>query len=153
MEKLRDFLVTDRTAEDVAAGNGKGTYHAEDLNRVLRACAWLAGRLEERGYRVDGEFFPAALVSAAAAPAVGGRVRGALGYIGETVTVRAEPEENFRFLGWQEDGETVSSSLEYSFIAERDRDLAAVFENAGRDTYGVAGVGRAGLARAGWRGE
>ena len=42
MEKLRDVLVTDRTPADVAARNGKGTYNEADLNRVLRACSWLA---------------------------------------------------------------------------------------------------------------
>ena len=41
-EKLRSVLVTDRTQADVNARNEKGTYGEADLNRVLRACSWLA---------------------------------------------------------------------------------------------------------------
>lgn len=44
------YLVTDRTAEDVDAGNDKGTYNASDLNRVGAAMNYVAARLREQGY-------------------------------------------------------------------------------------------------------
>ena len=43
-------LVTDRTAADVNAGNAKGTYTAEDLNRVGDAMNYVADRLKAAGY-------------------------------------------------------------------------------------------------------
>lgn len=47
-------LITDRTAEDVAARNEKGTYNASDLNRVNAAMADLAGRFRARGCGLPG---------------------------------------------------------------------------------------------------
>lgn len=44
------ILVTDRTAADVNAGNAKGTYTAEDLNRVGAAMNYVADRLKAAGY-------------------------------------------------------------------------------------------------------
>ena len=44
------YLVTDRTAADVNAGNDKGTYKASDLNRVGAAMNYVAARLREQGY-------------------------------------------------------------------------------------------------------
>ena len=43
-------LVTDRTQADVNAGNAKGTYNAEDLNRVGAAMNYVADRLKAAGY-------------------------------------------------------------------------------------------------------
>ena len=42
-------LVTDRTPDDVATQNVKGTYRAEDLNRVGVAMKYVADRLAEQG--------------------------------------------------------------------------------------------------------
>ena len=67
-EKLRSVLVTDRTQSDVNDRNEKGTYNEADLNRVMRACSWLAGKLEGYGYSAAGEFFPAALVHVTVRP-------------------------------------------------------------------------------------
>ena len=44
------ILVTDRTDADVNAGNAKGTYTAEDLNRVGAAMNYVADRLKAAGY-------------------------------------------------------------------------------------------------------
>lgn len=44
------YLVMDRTAADVNAGNDKGTYKASDLNRVGAAMNYVAARLREQGY-------------------------------------------------------------------------------------------------------
>jgi len=147
MEKLSSVLVTDRTQADVNARNGKGTYNAEDLNRVLRACAWLAGRLERYGYSVPGEYFPAVLACARAYPPSGGTVQSTLCYKGETAVVRAVPADEFDFIGWTEAGETVSESPVYRFTAERDRDLAAVFRAHDSARNGVIGIGRVGMAQ------
>lgn len=52
MATILDTLITDRTLEDVQAGNEKGIYRAEDLNRVERAIVFVAQLLEEAGFRV-----------------------------------------------------------------------------------------------------
>ena len=152
MEKLRSVLVTDRTQADVNAKNDKGTYNYTDLNRVLRACAWLAGRLEQSGYGVPFDYYKACLTFAKAQPENGGVAYGALGYNGETVTVRAVPAEKFEFQGWIESGQTVSLDQAYSFTADRDRELTALFEPIGSGADGVVGIGRIGLARIGIKG-
>lgn len=46
------WLVTDRTAQDVALGNTKGTYNASDLNRVGCAVAYLADQLASCGVKI-----------------------------------------------------------------------------------------------------
>ena len=43
------WLVTDRTTQDVALGNTKGTYNASDLNRVGYAVSYLADKLASCG--------------------------------------------------------------------------------------------------------
>ena len=54
---IMDTLITDRTQADVDAGNAKGSYNAEDLNRVGSAMNYVADRLRaaqaetERGVR------------------------------------------------------------------------------------------------------
>ena len=47
------FLVTDRTRQDVTAGNFKGYYSATDLNRVGYAVEYLAERLKKSGVAVS----------------------------------------------------------------------------------------------------
>ena len=47
------FLVTDRTTQDVTAGNSKGYYAATDLNRVGCAVEYLAERLKRAGISVS----------------------------------------------------------------------------------------------------
>lgn len=146
MEKLRDILVTDRSQADVLAGNARGHYNAEDLNRVLRACSWLAGRLEGCGYSVPGEFFPAVLVHVKVQPPYSGRAESVLAYRGETVTVGAAAEKGCKFRRWEENGQTVSEAEHYSFPAEADRELAAVFDVPAAEDAGIAGLAVAGRA-------
>lgn len=147
MERLRTALVTDRTQADVNTQNDKGTYNYTDLNRVLRACAWVAERLERYGHTVPFDYYQAYLASAQAQPEYGGMAKGALGYSGETVTVQAAPAAGFWFIGWMENGETVSSQQEYSFTAERDRDLIALYEATESANSGIVDAGRVGSAR------
>ena len=94
-EKLRSVLVTDRTQSDVNDRNEKGTYNEADLNRVLRACSWLAGKLEGYGYSAAGEFVPAALVHVTVRPPGSGRAESVLAYLGETAVVRAAGVSSF----------------------------------------------------------
>lgn len=146
MEKLRDILVTDRSQADVTAQNEKGTYNAEDLNRVLRACSWLAGKLEEHGYAVPGEFFPAVLVHVTVYPPHSGRANSVLAYKGDTATVKATDGGRYEFDHWEEAGETVSTAESYSFTANRDMDLVAVFSVPSTEESGVVGFAVAGRA-------
>ena len=146
MEKQRDILITDRSPADVRERRGKGHYNAEDLNRVLLACAWLAGKLEGCGYSVAGEYFPAVLVHVTARPPYGGRAESALAYMGETVTVRAVGNKGYEFSHWEENGETVSTEEAYRFPADRDRELTAVFNVPLAEDSAVVGLAVAGRA-------
>lgn len=47
------FLVTDRTRQDVAAGNAKGYYSAADLNRVGYSMKYVADRIAKAGVAVS----------------------------------------------------------------------------------------------------
>ena len=47
---------------------------------------------------------------------------------GEPVTVNAIPDNGYRFLRWQENSVQVSTEARYSFTAEADRTLVAIFE-------------------------
>ena len=62
-------------------------------------------------------------------PAEGGTATGGGTFLmGETVTLTAAPAEHYRFLYWQENGETVVTETEYAFAATNDRALTACFE-------------------------
>lgn len=145
-EKLRGVLVTDRTQRDVNSRNEKGTYNESDLNRVLRACSWLAWRMERHGYSVSMEYFPAILIHVSVDPPGGGTAAGVLAYKGETAVVSASPAGKFEFKGWKENGQTVSNSLSYSFKAEKDRELTAVFDIPTAQESGVVGLAVVGRA-------
>lgn len=61
-------------------------------------------------------------------PSGGGTVTGAGQYQeGDTVTLLATPADGYEFSGWQEGGQTVSTSAAYTFTAAADRALTAVF--------------------------
>lgn len=48
--------------------------------------------------------------------------------LGENVTVKATPKAGYRFVSWKEGATEVSSRATYTFKAEKDRSLTAVFE-------------------------
>lgn len=146
MEKLRDVLVTDRSVEDVKARNGKGTYNAEDLNRVLWACAWLAGRMEGYGYAVPGDFFPAVLIHVTVSPPRSGKAGSILAYKGDPAVVQAVGTGGYEFNRWEENGQTVSTEETYSFTAETDRELVAVFDVPPAEESAVVGLAVVGRA-------
>lgn len=67
-------------------------------------------------------------VTALASPEGGGSVAGGGSYEpGASVTVSATPAAGWKFLRWEEDGRTVSTSGSYTFDAETARTLTAVF--------------------------
>lgn len=73
----------------------------------------------------------ASLIKVQASDASGGTVSGKGVYKnGDQVTVTATVNTNdgYEFKGWQENGQTVSNELTYTFDAERDRTLTALFE-------------------------
>lgn len=61
-------------------------------------------------------------------PAGSGTASGAGSYTeGQTVTVTATPGDGYKFVAWQENGQTVSEDAEYTFTATANRALVAVF--------------------------
>lgn len=173
MEKLRKVLVTDRTKQTVNRAaylrslydkNGvwrgskaeleelrasTGIYTPVDLNRVLRACSWLAGRLERYGYSVPGDYFPAVLIEITVEPEFSGIANSFLAYRGEQAVAIAFDKDGFEFSRWEEHGETVSTDAEYIFTAETDRELTAVFDVPPAEASGVVGYGVVGMATVG----
>jgi parallel beta-helix repeat protein len=67
-------------------------------------------------------------IAVSANPAEGGIVTGGGMYDhGSQVTLRATPNAGYSFVNWTEGGQVVSTSEEYSFTAEGDRTLMAIF--------------------------
>lgn len=70
-------------------------------------------------------------IAASASPAGYGSVTGAGSYEeGASVTLHATPAEGKRFLRWTENGASVSTSANYTFVASANRTLVAVFDDA-----------------------
>ena len=62
-------------------------------------------------------------------PVQGGTVSGGGEFnFGETCTITATVNAGYRFVGWFENGEVVSTDLEYSFIVMQNRNFVAMFE-------------------------
>ena len=67
-------------------------------------------------------------ITAVADPEEGGTVDGAGTYeSGTTITLTATPNAGYSFIRWMENGTTVSSNANYSFIVSSDRNLVAFF--------------------------
>ena len=68
------------------------------------------------------------VIAAIADPADGGTVEGAGTYdSGTTITLTATPNEGYTFMYWTENGTTVSTEANYSFLVSTDRSLVAHF--------------------------
>ncbi len=66
-----------------------------------------------------------------ASPAEGGKVSGRTEAMeGETITVKAVANDGYIFTEWQEDGKRASTDAEYTFKAEKNRTLTAVFKKS-----------------------
>lgn len=71
-------------------------------------------------------------ISVSANPAAGGTVSGGNTYeSGASVTVAASPSRNYRFTGWSENGQQISTNASYTFTADSDRTLVATFSYTG----------------------
>lgn len=81
----------------------------------------------------DGKF----LVTLAVKPEAGGMVSGERKYLpGETVKLTAEPKDGFHFVAWKNGEKTISDEKTYSFTANEDLVLTAVFaEHVYADTW------------------
>ena len=73
-------------------------------------------------------FLPLYDIVAGASPAAAGTVSGEGIYVrGDSVTVTAAANAGYDFYRWEENGDVVSNSASYTFTAEKDRTLTAVF--------------------------
>lgn len=71
-------------------------------------------------------------IGVSASPVEGGSVTGeGIYYIYDSVTVTATANSGYRFVAWTEDGNQVSTDASYTFKADANRDLVAVFEQEG----------------------
>lgn len=71
---------------------------------------------------------PTYTITATIDPAGSGSVTGPGQYQeGQTVTLIAAPADGYKFSGWQEGGQTVSTDTTYSFTATADRALVSAF--------------------------
>lgn len=75
---------------------------------------------------------PECYIGVSASPAEGGSVIGGGDYSSnESVTVKAIANSGYRFVAWTEGGTPVSTDASYTFQADGNRDLVAVFEQEG----------------------
>lgn len=71
-------------------------------------------------------------INVSANPTSGGSVSGGNTYeSGASVTVMASPSSNYKFTGWSENGQQVSINSSYTFTADSDRTLVAMFSYTG----------------------
>ena len=71
-------------------------------------------------------------IGVSASPAEGGSVIGGGEYSNnDSVTVTATANSGYRFVAWTEDGKQVSTDASYTFQADGNRNLVAVFEQEG----------------------
>ena len=83
-------------------------------------------------------------ISADASPAEGGSVSGGGSYTeGTSVTLTATANSGYRFVGWMEGDQTVSTDTTYAFPANSNRSLNAQFEKVYTVTVNVSGNGTA----------
>lgn len=72
---------------------------------------------------------PSYTVTASIDPAGSGTVSGTGTYPeGDRVTLTATPNDGYQFSQWQENGETVSETAEYTFTVNENRELSVLFE-------------------------
>lgn len=70
------------------------------------------------------------LVTVEINPKDAGEIIGAGAYeLNEAVVLKANANDGYRFVGWTENGDVVSTSMQYSFTITRDVDLVANFES------------------------
>ncbi len=86
-------------------------------------------------------FVPGYTISANVSSEGSGTVSGSGSYLpGDRVILSAEAADGYTFLGWEENGTTVSTTPIYSFTANADRSLTAHFESYEGMTFTVDAV-------------
>ena len=103
---------------DISFENGVLIYHGAGISSSF-----------QYEFTLDcGEATAPHTITAVADPVEGGMVEGAGTYVGGTVvTMTATPNSGYTFMYWTENGTTVSSDANYSFLVSSDRDLVAHF--------------------------
>ena len=136
------WLNPETTYNTVGNFNASATiYAAEELDQRLLACynlddgtTPLTGGCQISSRATQVVVLPAdeaSIIRLQTSDASGGTVSGKGVYKnGETVTVTAAVNTNagYEFKGWQENGSVVSTEATYTFNAEKDRTLTALFE-------------------------
>ena len=103
---------------DIKFENGVPIYHGSSLNANFQ---------QELNINCAVATAPHT-ITAVADPEEGGTVDGAGTYDGGTVvTLTATPNAGYSFVHWKENGTTVSSDANYTFLVSSDRDLVAFF--------------------------
>jgi len=75
------------------------------------------------------EEIPVYTITATIDPAGSGTVTGAGQYKeGDTATITAEPADGYKFTGWQENGQIVSTDANYTFTVTADKNFSATFK-------------------------
>ncbi len=98
---------------------------------------------------LTARFLPPVEVQLKAIPSAGGTLKGAGKHVhGEPATVVAQAEPGYQFSHWEKDGTVVSDKAAFTFTAEQDCLLEAIFNRVGTHEVSVAAVG-AGEVRGG----
>lgn len=104
-------------------------YWTEDNQPVCNEASYSFPAKNSRSLVAVFELIPIPTYSINVTSTAGGTAEGDGQYKqGETVTVTALPDHGCRFISWQENGITVSDTPDFSFTADADRTLTAVFE-------------------------
>ncbi|MDE7150015.1 MAG: carboxypeptidase regulatory-like domain-containing protein [Bacteroidales bacterium] len=148
--KSRFVITLNATPENAGTVSGAGTYEG-DASVTVKAVAhngyqfkaWMEGD-EEVSTKAEYTFQPeddrsltAVFIETQYVLGLGvnnpawGTVEGSGEFAGGTeVTVKATPNEGYKFIAWQEDGAEVSKEAVYTFKIEKDITLTAVFADA-----------------------
>ncbi|MCI9176772.1 MAG: hypothetical protein HFH49_17975 [Lachnospiraceae bacterium] len=104
-------------------------YWTEDNQPVCNEASYSFPAKNSRSLVAVFELIPIPTYSINVTSTAGGTAEGDGQYKqGETVTVTAIPDNGYRFISWQENDITVSDTPDFSFTADSDRTLTAVFE-------------------------
>lgn len=119
-----------------AATEGRYSLYNDGVHPTEEGYVYMAGIFYEaiRDFMPDGVTVVKPVVSVtakSAEPEAGSVLGGGKCYAGESVTLSALAAEGFVFAGWYADGEVAGSEEVYSFTAESDCILTAVFARIG----------------------
>ena len=122
------FIVEDKAGDGINGEYGAGYYKVYDSKgEVIIQSDGKYAYEECNVIYLDG-VLPVENVTVSVNPEYAGSVTGDGNYVhGEEVTLKATPNEGYKFLNWTENGNVVSEDAEYSFEITSYRDLVANF--------------------------